>query len=234
MNNFGKHPICKDCIINKKFIFSSLNEEELNIISSEKECIYYEKGQIIYQEGNKINGFYCVNKGILKLYKTGVEGRKQIVSFAQEGDIIGFRSVLSKEFACTTAKVIDNAVLCFIPAETLFSLVKMNPDFSMKLMQLTCKELDEANKFLIDIAQKTVRARLAEVLIILNDEFEVDNEKYLQITLTRQELADIVSTSIESAIRILSEFKNDNFIKLDGRKIRIIDISALKRITDVY
>ena len=67
MNNFGKHPICKDCIINKKFIFSSLNEEELNIISSEKECIYYEKGQIIYQEGNKINGFYCVNKGILKL-----------------------------------------------------------------------------------------------------------------------------------------------------------------------
>jgi CRP-like cAMP-binding protein len=174
-----------------------------------------------------------VNSGIVKIYKTGIDGKEQIIRFAKTGDIIGFRSVLSKELACTTAKVIEDAVICFIPSENLFALVKENPAFSMQLMQLTCKELGEANNFITDIAQKTVRERLAEILLLLMDTFSLDDKKVLQISLTREELANMVGTATESVIRLLSEFRSDGLIDLHGRKISILDIPGLRKISNM-
>jgi CRP-like cAMP-binding protein len=173
---------------------------------------------------------YCISQGVVKLYKTGIDGREQIIRFAQKGDIIGYRSILSQELACTTAKVIEDAVLCFISASLFFNMVKDNSDFSMQIMKLSLKELGEANKFIIDIAQKTVRERLAEVLILLKDTFLLDNEKYLQVSLTREELANLVGTATESVIRLLSEFKSDKYIELNGRRIKILNIDALKKL----
>jgi CRP-like cAMP-binding protein len=104
----------------------------------------------------------------------------------------------------------------------------------MELMQLTCKELGEANAYITDIAQKTVRERLAEILIHLKENFGLDDENVLQISLTREELANIVGTATESVIRLLSEFKHDQLIELNGRKIRIIDEAELIRIGNLY
>lgn len=234
MKNLESIPFCKECVVDLNTIFSTLAPEELDKLGFEKGCDFYKRGDIIYHEGNRMNGCFCVNKGVIKLYKTGIEGKEQIISFAKKGDIIGFRSVLTGELACTTAKVIDDAVLCFIPSDTLFSLVKTNAEFSMQLMQLTCKELGEANKYITDIAQKTVRERLAEVLIMLMDTFSLDDTSTLQISLTREELANIVGTATESVIRLLSEFKGDKLIELNGRKIKIMNVKALKKVGNVY
>lgn len=234
MKNLETIPFCKECVVDLQNIFSTLKPEELDQLGYEKGCDFYKRGDIIYHEGNRMNGCFCVNKGVIKLYKTGIEGKEQIIAFAKKGDLIGFRSVLSGELACTTAKVIDDAILCYIPADTLFSLVKSNPEFSMQLMQLTCKELGEANKFITDIAQKTVRERLAEVLIMLMESFELDESNTLQISLTREELANIVGTATESVIRLLSEFKSDKLIELNGRKIKILDAKTLRKVGNVY
>lgn len=200
----------------------------------DKSTEHYKRGSIIYREGSRINGCYCIQQGIIKVFKTGIDGKEQIIRFAQPGDIIGFRSVLSNELACTTAEVIDEAALCYIPAETLIYLVKHNGNFSMELMQLTCKELGEANAYITDIAQKTVRERLAEILIHLKDDFGLDENNILQISLTREELANIIGTATESVIRLLSEFKHDRLIELNGRKIKILDESGLIRIANIY
>ncbi|NTX00013.1 MAG: Crp/Fnr family transcriptional regulator, partial [Geobacteraceae bacterium] len=148
MKNLQNVPICDDCILKGHAIFKELTPEQLDSVHFGKGCSVYKRGNIIYHEGHRINGFYCVQNGIIKIYKTGLDGKEQIIRFAKEGDIIGFRSVLSKELACTTAKVIEDAVVCFIPSENLFQLVKENPAFSMQLMQLTCRELGEANNFI--------------------------------------------------------------------------------------
>lgn len=234
MKNLESIPFCKECVVDLQTIFTTLKQDELDQLGFEKGCDFYKRGDIVYHEGNRMNGCFCVNKGIIKLYKTGIEGKEQIISFAKRGDLIGFRSVLSNELACTTAKVIEDAVLCFIPADTLFSLVKSNADFSMQLMQLTCKELGEANKYITDIAQKTVRERLAEVLVMLMETFELDESQTLQISLTREELANIVGTATESVIRLLSEFKSDRLIELNGRKIKILDAKTLRKVGNVY
>ena len=202
----------------------------MDLLNYEKSSRFYKRGEIIYNEGSRINGFYCVHSGIIKIYKTGIDGKEQIIRFAKRGDIIGYRSILSNELACTTAKIIEDAILCYISSDILFSLVKSNGNFSMEIMKLTCKELGEANAYITDIAQKTVRERLAEVLIHLKDNFGLDDEQVLQISLTREELANIVGTATESVIRLLSEFKNDGLIVLNGRKIRILNSRSLTKI----
>jgi len=163
------------------------------------------------------------------MYKTGFDGKEQIIRFALPGDITGYRSVISNEPACTTAEVLEDSVVCQIPADILFTLVRTNGNFAIELMKLTCKELGEANSYMTDIAQKTVRERLAEILIHLDDEFGTDDQQVLKISLTREELSNIVGTATESIIRLLSEFKNENIIELKGRKIKILDMPGLKR-----
>jgi CRP/FNR family transcriptional regulator, polysaccharide utilization system transcription regulator len=225
---------CENCSKKYDNIFRHLTTEEYEMLGLDNNCEPFRKGSIIYHEGSRITGCYCVNKGIIKIYKTGIDGKEQILTFARKGNIIGFRSVLSGELACTTAKVIEDAHLCFIPGNLLIDLFKKNAEFSLDLMQLACKELGESNAYITDIAQKTVRERLAEVLIHLKETFELDNEKFLQIILTREELANIVGTATESVIRLLSEFKSDGLIELHGRRIKLLDTQRLKKTGNLF
>lgn len=223
-----------DCRIWSNSVFKHLTKEELDKLNLEKTADVFKKGTIIYNEGSRINGCYCIQGGIIKIYKTGIDGKEQIILFARKGDLIGFRSVLSKELACTSAKVIEDATACFISADTFINLIKSNGNFALELLQLTCRELGEANEYITDIAQKTVRERLAEILIRLQRDFGLDKNKVLQISLTREEFANIVGTATESVIRLLSEFKQDKLIDLNGRKIIILNKSGLTRIANMY
>ncbi|MCK4746595.1 MAG: Crp/Fnr family transcriptional regulator, partial [Bacteroidales bacterium] len=148
-------------------------------------------------------------------------------------DIIGYRSVISNEPACTTTEVLEDCIVCQIPTDILLGLVKNNGNFAVELMKLTCKELGEANAYITDIAQKTVKERLAEILLHLQNEFGDDPEGILKISLTREELSNIVGTATESIIRLLSEFKNKQLIELNGRKIKILDSPGLKYIANI-
>lgn len=215
-------------------IFKGLSDEEAEMVARSVVSTMHKRGSTIYHEGSRINGTFLIIDGVLKIFKTGFDGKEQIIRFAKHGDLIGFRSVISDELACSTSKAIQDTVLCYLPGEVLGSLLKSNPTFSMSLMKLTCKELGESNKFLTDIAQKTVRERLAEVLLLLMDTFELDQDHTLRITLTREELANMVGTATESVIRLLSEFKNDKMIELNGRKIKLLNIPKLIKIGNVY
>jgi CRP-like cAMP-binding protein len=227
-------PLCAKCAFESDGIFRNLTAEETDILNFEKDFRQYKRGDILYREGNRISGFFCVNSGIIKVFKTGFDGKEQIIRFARKGDIIAYRSVLSNELACTSAKVIEDCQVCFIPSEILISFIKANSTFALDLIRLACHELGEANSFITDIAQKTVRERLAEILLLLVNDFGIDNDNYLKISLTREELANIVGTATESVIRLLSEFKSDKLVELNGRKIKILDTKGLEKISNVY
>ena len=147
---------------------------------------------------------------------------------------MGFRSTITGELACTTSKAIEDAEIMYISGDLVRSLVKSNGEFAMDLLQIACNELGEANDYITDIAQKTVRERLAEVIIQLKWTFDLDNQNFLQISLTREELASIVGTATESVIRLLSEFKHDKLIELHGRRIKILDEAKLIKISNMH
>ena len=233
MNYNNKIPKCEDCFVNND-IFRKLTNEELDVLSYTKNCNTYNKGDTIYNEGTRVTGIYCIYSGIVKHYKTGNDGKEQIIRFSKKGDIFGFRSILSGDSACTSAKVIEESSVCFIPAAHFIKLIKENPAFSMGVMKLSCRELGDANQYILDIAQKNVRERLAEILLLLNNNFGTNEKGELDISLTREELAGIVGTATESVIRLLSEFKKDKIIELNKRQIKLLDMQKLKRLSEVY
>ncbi len=234
MSKYYDDPACKDCNTALTTVFKKLTASQLEHLGNTKVCSQVKKGKILYEEGNRITGIYCVNKGIIKVYKTGSEGKEQIIKFAKEGDIIGYRSVLNGEPACTSAKALEDSTVCYINTQDLYNLLKENSELGIELLQIACKELGEANNYLTDIAQKSVKERLAEILIQLQDEFGTNQDGTISLVLTREELANIIGTATESVIRLLSEFKSENIIDIQGRKIKILDIKRLKKISNFF
>jgi CRP/FNR family transcriptional regulator, polysaccharide utilization system transcription regulator len=234
MNKNVNEPNCNDCKQEITTIFKKLSTEQIEYLNANKSCSVVKKGKILYQEGNRITGVFCINKGILKIYKTGTEGKEQIIKFAKEGDIIGYRSVINGEAACTSVKILEDAVLCHISSADLYHLLRENSEFGIELLQIACSELGEANNYITDIAQKSVRERLAEILLKLKDEFGLNDEGLINVALTREELANIIGTATESVIRLLSEFKTEGIVELQGRKIKLLNIAKLKKISNVF
>jgi CRP-like cAMP-binding protein len=234
MNKNLEEPVCKNCNLEFKSIFKKLTLPQLELLNTNKTCHLYKKGAVLYDEGNRVSGIYCIYDGVLKLYKTGSEGKEQIIRFAKTGDIVGYRSVINGEQACTSVKILEDATLCFINTNTLYTLLRENADFAIELLQIACKELGIANNYITDIAQKSVRERLAEILLELKMEFGVNNDEMINISLTREELANIVGTATESVIRILSDFKSERILELHGRRIKIIDESKLRKNINAY
>ena len=215
-------------------LLDSLTYEELLLLK--RNCFYsrLKRGTVLYDEGKKITGIYCIFKGVIKVFKIGSLGKEQILRLAHKGDAIAYRSVLTGDLACSTAKVIEEAVVCLIPTHILFQLFEQNWAFRKKMMGQMCKELNESNTFVAEIAQKTVRERTAEMLLYLKDEFGLDHENTIKIRISRVELANMIGTATESLIRVLTEFKNDGLVNLRSKEICILNSNRLRDIADFH
>lgn len=185
-------------------------------------------------EGTRTNGVFCIHSGKAKLHRLGQNGKEQIIRFAVNGDLIGYRSLLSDEPLSATVEALDDLHACYIPKHVLFQFLEKNPRFSLNILRMACHELGEAGKLITDIAQKSVRERLAEVLLMLKTQFGLNDEGAIDIALTREEIANMVGTATESVIRLISEFKGDGLIDVKGRNITVLNEPELVRIGKVF
>jgi CRP-like cAMP-binding protein len=99
---------------------------------------------------------------------------------------------------------------------------------------MACHELGEAGRLITNLAQKSVRERLAETILMLNRTFGEDRNGFIDIVLTREELSNMVGTATESVIRLMTEFKNDGMIEVEGRHIKIKKPDALARTGAIF
>ena len=225
---------CSQCTRFGGSSFSTLEEAQLEELSAVKGCGMFKKNQVVLHENTRANGVYCIHTGKVKLFRTGSEGREQIIRFGKEGDLIGYRSVLSGEPVSVSVQALTDVHACFIPRDSFFDFIKTNPRFSLEMMRQACHELGEAGKIITNLAQKSVRERLAEVLMILRDTFGETEEGEIDVSLTREEIASMVGTVTETAIRLLSEFKDSKLVELKGKKIKILQPKELLRIGQVF
>ncbi|HBF20721.1 MAG TPA: hypothetical protein DDW81_11535 [Cryomorphaceae bacterium] len=148
--------------------------------------------------------------------------------------MIGYRSILSDEPISASITALEDTYACYIPKSSFFEVIEENPKFSLNVLKLSCHELGEAGKMIASLAQKTVRERLAEIMLVLRATFGEDEEGYIDIKLTREEIANMVGTATESAIRLLSELKDEGCISTQGRRIKLEDRAALRKIASVF
>jgi len=234
MKNTTRIPTDEETDLSRFNLFKTLASQELNQLYLSATCRIYEKKDIVYTEYTRLSGFYFISKGILKLFKTGRNGKEQIIRFVKSGDIIGYRSLITREPACSTAKVLEEAVIYHISYNEFLIMVQNNWKFAECILQIACQELCEANKFLTSIAQLKLKENLAEVLLWLKQNFDPDQTNVLQIPLSREDLSDITGAAKESVTRLLSELKREKIIELKGNRIKLLNIPKLQRIAKHY
>ncbi len=225
---------CEQCIVRQLNSLKSLNKEELVRISACKTSRIIKKGEVLFEEGDHINGVFCISDGICKVSKMSSNGRDQIIHLVHKGDLLGERSLINDEVANLKATAINDMEVCFIPREEIIRDLERNSDFSMNVLKDLANSLKGADNVIVDMAQKTVKQRLAEMLINLEEKFGHDLDNILNIHLSREDIANIIGTATESAIRLLSEFKKEGVILLKGKNISLKDIPELKKIAQGF
>lgn len=223
---------CEQCIVREFSSLKALNKDELIKMSDCKVSYTIKKGEPIFEEGESVNGIFCVKDGVCKLSKLSANGKDQIVKLVKPGELLGQRSMISEEPANLSAVALEDMQVCFIPKKEIMEFFNENNQFSMNVMKTICGDLKEADDHMVNMAQKTVKERLAETLLYLEDTFGKNEDGTLHIQLSREELAGMIGTATESCIRLLSEMNKNGLIELIGKKIAIIDRNKLKRMAD--
>lgn len=227
---------CEACKSRDSSLFSNLSGEHLCTLSENKTCINYKKGQVIFYEGTRPLGLFCVNQGKIKIYKDGSQGKEQIINFGKSGDFLGYRALLSEELYAASAMVLEDATVCFVPKADFMKVFLEDQVFVKKLMKSVCHEMGVLEEKIINLAQKSVRERLATTLLMLKETYtmEGDESQIIDIALSREDLANIVGTATETVIRLLADFKTEQLIATEGKKIKIINAKGLAKVADFY
>ena len=221
---------CEQCIARQLNSMKTLTTEELKQVTACKTNRFYKKGDIIFNENELLSGVYCIREGICKMTKLSSNGKDHTVKLMGKGQLIGQRSIISGERTHLSAVALSDIEMCFVPKEQILSSIKSNQEFSFNVLQNLAQDLREAEDGLINMAQKTVRQRVAETILYVGKTFGENEEGYLNITLSREDYAGIVGTATESAIRILSQFKKEGLISTEGKMIKIQNKIDLERV----
>ena len=221
---------CENCIIRQLNSFKALSKDELKRISDSKITKTVKKGDNIFEEGEKLNGVFCVRNGVSKLSKISENGKDQIVKIATKGEILGQRSVITEEKTNLSATALNNMEVCYIPKNYLTESINNNVKFTKAILLHMANDLKFADNAIVNMSQKNVKQRIAETLQYLEKNFGTDTEGYIAITLTREDIANLVGAAKEACIRTLTVFKNEEWIITDGKRIKIKNHKALYKL----
>lgn len=217
-----KHVSCATCGARKSSLFGNFCEHEVSDLDENKSCAFYKKNQPLFIEGSFPRGVFCMNQGKVKIFTRGDEGKEQIIHIAKEGEIIGFRAMFSGEPYKVSASTLEECNICFIGKEDFLNMIDENPSLRNGIMKELSKELGDRAIFITNLAQKSVRERLAFALLILGDIYGKE-----QINLTREDMANFVGTATETLIRLLKDFKDEGMIEIHTRKLEILNKEKL-------
>ncbi len=219
---------CNTCENAKCLMKKNIASKIVLDFSYEKTDINCKKGQQFIMEGAPVNGLFFILKGKVKVFRTGINGREQIVRFAKEGEIIGHRGFGTEEYYSISAVALENTTLCYFSKNLLQYALKEDASFTYDLMLFYANELNKSEAKVKSISQMTVRERVIDTLLYVNRKFGQLNG-YINLQLSRKEYADYAGTTEEQVIRILSVLKKENLVIAKGKRIGIPDVKLLKR-----
>lgn len=224
-------PTCVSCRAKNCFINQHCTVEWKKILTEKKFSTRYSKGQIIIKEGDSVPGIYFIYHGKVKIYNTGPNGRNQIVRFADKGAIFGHRGFGHKLVYPISAAAIEETIACFIPYKEFLEALNHNPPLVLNLMLFYADELKRAEYKLRSLSQMTVKQKLAEAVITVAKIYGTEKKegvKLLKVSLSRQEYADIVGSSLEEIIRTFSQLQKEGGIALTRTSVGIKDEKILQ------
>lgn len=195
-----------------------------------KRVNHYKKKESVYLEGNYPSGLYYVNKGKIKVFKTHEYGKELIIDLLKEGDFFGYTALLEEEPYNESAEALEDTDVTFIPKEEFQGLLFGNPAVTKNFLKILTKGVLDKQERLLKLAYSSVRKRTAEALTLLEEKYMSKDMEKFEMSIAREDLANIVGTATESLIRTLSDFKEEKLIEIKDGKIRILDGQKLKKL----
>lgn len=209
-----------------QFLDNAQGLEELKDLSQGRLTSKYKNKEIIFHAGDTPQYLFFLNKGKVKTYSANNEGKEFITNVYKEGDFFGYSVLFEKKTYSDSALVLEASEICKIPREDFMALLLKNREVAGQFIKMLSNQIEDQEKQLLRLAYDTVRKRTAEALLQLKNRYE-KGETNTRIPVTRENLASMVGTATETVIRCLSEFKEDEFIEVNGREVVIIDEEGL-------
>ncbi|MGP8216002.1 MAG: response regulator [Bacteroidia bacterium] len=185
----------------------------------------YLKKEELYSENDTPSMVYLINNGKIKTCKMSGDGKEFITGIYSKGEYFGYIAILEGTNYSDSAIALEDSEVAFIPRNDFLSLVYSNNEVSARFIKMLANDISEKEERLLGLAFNSVRARVADAIVILYKK----NEKNNSIRIPRDDLAGIIGTSTESLIRTLADFKLEKLIETDGREIKVLNLTGLER-----
>lgn len=213
-------------------IWSILNGEEKRLIVENFNIQSFKKNQFIYAEGDEPEYLWCLLKGKVKKFKEGVGGRVQILRLIRPVQYFGYRAYFAQEPYVSSAAAFEPSTLGAIPMTLVRDMIDKNKGLAWFFIRELSRNLGGSDTRIVNLTQKHIRGRLAEALMVLRENYGYEeDESTLKIYMSREDLANLSNMTTANAIRTLSTFVDEKLITVDGRRIRIINESQLRKIS---
>lgn len=194
-----------------------------------KRVYTYKKDQYIIREGDAVLGVYFILKGKVRVFSTGFQEKEQIVRFAKDGHILGHMGSGNEEYPIS-AIAMEESVICFLENDTLNNMFLANPKFTVGVMMFYSRELRKIEVRMKNIAHMNIREKVVDALLLIYENFGLNDAKELNVALSREDIANTVGTNYQQVSRMLTELEDDGLIKKRIKRIALTDIEGLKKI----
>lgn len=204
------------------FISEARGQQELNKLSENRELQRFRKKDIIYEEGQYAKRLYFIANGKVKTFKTNDVGKEYIIKIHKAGEFLGYQALIREDKYHESASALEETEVNLVPKEDFFALLYNNRDFSARFIKMLADNMEDQEEQLLSLAYNSIRKRVAESLLVLQERFAKEG-----ISILRDDLASMVGTAKESVIRTLTDFKNEGLIKIEGGTISILNADKL-------
>lgn len=192
---------------------------------------YFARHETIYREGDFPKYLMCIVSGNVKVCKDGVGGKSQIMRMVKAGEMCGYRAFFAQECYVTTAVASEPSIVCMVPSEVIQGFIGCNNALAQYFIRLLAVDLGESDVHTFCLTQKYIRGRLAYALVFLQQKYGYEEDgKTLNVSLSREDLANLSNMTTSNAIRTLSQFSSEHIVQIKGRKVVIEDAARLQEV----
>jgi CRP/FNR family transcriptional regulator len=214
------------------FLCNGCIKEWIPAILAHKKNYKVKKGEVIFKEGDPVTGIFFVNTGIVKVHKRWGADKELILRFAKEGEIFGHRALGGNGTYAISATAIQAGIVSYVDMAFFEATLKVNADFMFNLLMFFAHDLRISERKMRNLAHMPVKGRVAEALIMLKDQFGLTKEGFINIELSRQDLASFSGATYETVFRVINELIQEGLLVLSGKSISISNLSQLQKLTE--
>jgi CRP/FNR family transcriptional regulator len=224
---------CQQCKLRNSEYFCALSQPSLQSLDRLKHSTAYPEGALVFMEGQAARGVYIVCQGSAKLLTTNSDGKTFILKIARPGEVLGAHAVISNTAHEVTVETLQPSQLAFVHARDFLAFIKENGDACLQAAQHLSRECQSAYDVLRSIGlSHSVSEKLARLLLQWSTDAQraANGSLRLKVTLTHEEIAQLLGSSRETITRLLGDFKKHGVIEQTGATLVIRNKAALEKL----